>query len=78
MAHGTRPTSISVGDSGRALTLRVACSGSAARRLAELLTQQGRGEEAKRLRWFGLAPYGSTARGRRTTGIVSRPPGYRR
>ena len=32
-------------------------------RLAELLTQQGRGEEAERLRRFGLAPDGSTASG---------------
>ena len=32
-----------------------------AHRLAELLTQQGRGEEAERLRRFGLAPDGSTA-----------------
>jgi hypothetical protein len=31
------------------------------RRLAELLKQQGRDEEAKRLRRFGLAPDGSIA-----------------
>ena len=31
--------------------------------LAELLTQQGRGEEAERLRRFGLAPDGSTTSG---------------
>jgi hypothetical protein len=33
----------------------------AARKLAELLTRQGRGEEAERLRRFGLNPDGSTA-----------------
>lgn len=32
-------------------------------RLAELLTRQGRGKEAERLRRFGLAPDGSTASG---------------
>ena len=35
----------------------------AAKRLAEVLTQQGRGEEAKRLRRFGLNPDGSVAWG---------------
>src|ERR1700749_284137 len=34
-----------------------------ARLLADLLTQQGRTEEAERLRRFGLAPDGSTASG---------------
>jgi hypothetical protein len=34
-----------------------------AQRLAELLAQQGREEEAERLRRFGLAPDGSTASG---------------
>ena len=34
----------------------------AARRLADLLTKQGRGEEAERLRRFGLNPDGSIAR----------------
>ena len=34
-----------------------------AERLAELLTQQGRGKEAERLRRFGLNPDGSVARG---------------
>jgi len=33
------------------------------RRLAKRLTQQGRGEEAERLRRFGLSPDGSTASG---------------
>ena len=33
----------------------------AARRLGELLIKQGRGEEAKRLRRFGLNPNGSIA-----------------
>ena len=35
--------------------------GTAARRLADLLTKQGRGEEAERLRRFGLNPDGSIA-----------------
>ena len=34
-----------------------------AERLAELLTQRGQGEEAERLRRFGLNPDGSTACG---------------
>ena len=42
------------------------------RQLAELLTQQGRREEADRLRRFGLAPDGSTAGGRRMVGAVCR------
>ena len=36
--------------------------GLAAGRLAELLIKQGRGEEAERLRRFGLNPDGSIAR----------------
>ena len=43
------------------LRARADAGDEAARRLAELLTQQGRGEEAERLRRFGLAPDGSTA-----------------
>jgi len=34
---------------------------NAARRLADLLMKQGRGEEAERLRRFGLNPDGSIA-----------------
>jgi hypothetical protein len=45
----------------------------AARLLPGLLEEQGRGEEAERLRRFGLAPDGSIASKSRTTGAVSRP-----
>ncbi len=44
--------------------------------LADLLAWQGRGEEAERLRRFGLNPDGSTASGWRTVGAVSCPACY--
>jgi hypothetical protein len=46
--------------------------------LADLLRQLGCGEEAERLRRFGLNPDRSTASGVADDGVISRPAGYRR